>query len=163
MKKMRIGVALLALCLCACGAEETLETVSDEIVQPVAAQMQQIYLELPGEAASPAVESGADRLYQCETYDIRVQTLAGGDLNNTIRELTGYQRESLTVMHSVRDHLDCYEFVWASAGEDGDLVGRAMILDDGSYHYCVSVLGDADWASENQVYWEEIFDSFRLS
>lgn len=163
MKKTRILIGLLALLLCACGSEETLETVSDEIVQPVSAEMRQIYLELPAEAASPAVESGADRLYQCETYDIRVQTLEGGDLDKTIQTLSGYPRDSLTVMQTLKDGWDCYEFVWVSAGEDGDLVGRAMILSDGSYHYCVSVLGEAACMLENQVHWDGLFDSFTLA
>lgn len=163
MKKMRIAVALIALLLCGCGSEETLETVADEILQPVSAQMHQIYLELPSAAASPTVESGADRLYQCDTYDIWIQTLTGGDLEATVRTVSGYAQDNLTVIHTVRNGWDCYEFVWASAGEGGDQVGRAMILDDGSYHYCVSVLGDADSAVENQVYWEEMFRSFALA
>ena len=154
---------LLALLLSGCGAEETLETIADEIVTPASAQMRQISLVLPAEAASPTVESGSDRLYQCETYDIRVQILEGGDLNRTILALSGYEKDSLTVMQTLKDGLDCYEFVWASAGEAGDQVGRAMILSDGSYHYCVSVLGDAAWVAENQVYWGELFDSFTLA
>ena len=140
-----------------------METISDEMLQPVSAEMRQIYLELPGEAASPAVESGADRLYQCDTYDIRVQTLPGGDLNGTVQVVSGYDLSRLTVMETIRDGWECFEFVWASTGEQGDQIGRAMILSDGCYHYCVSVLGDAAWAAENQVYWEELFDSFILA
>lgn len=163
LKKWKIGVAILALLLSGCGAEETMETIADEIVTPVSAQIRDIYLELPGEAASPAVESGSDRLYQCETYDIRVQTMTGGDLNATILTLSGYAREDLTVMQTRKDGYDCYSFAWACVGESGDMVGRAMILSDGTYHYCVSILGDADFASENQVYWQDIFDSFTLT
>ena len=163
MKKTRILAGLFALLLCACGTEETVETISDEILQPVSAEMRQIYLELPGEAASPAVESGADRLYQCDTYDIRVQTLLGGDLNRTVQILSGYDRGHLTVLERERDGWECFDFVWASAGEQGDQVGRARILSDGNYHYCVSVLGDAAWAAENRVYWDGLFDSFELT
>lgn len=163
MKKMRIVAAVFALLLCGCGTEETIETISDEIVRPVSAHMQQIYLELPAEAASPTVESGSDRLYQCETYEIRVQTMDCGDLNATIQTLSGYEKDSLTVLETRKDGYDSYEFVWASAGETGDQVGRGMILCDGHYHYCVSVLGDAACARENRVYWEELFDSFSLS
>ena len=163
MKKLRIAVVILALLLAGCGAGETMETVSDEILQPVSAEMRQIYLELPAEAASPAVESGADRLYQCASYDIRVQTLAGGDLDRTIRTLSGYSRDSLTVLETTRDGWDCYEFVWASAGESGDQVGRAMVISDGSYHYCVSVLGEADCMQENRIHWDGMFASFGLA
>lgn len=164
MKKTRIiAITVLALLLTGCGAQETMETISDEILQPVSAEMRQIYLELPSEAASPTVESGSDRLYQCETYEIYVQTLAAGDLNATIQTLSGYDRDSLTVMQTLKDGFDCYKFVWASAGEEGDLVGRCMILSDGSYHYCVSILGDADCAAENQIHWDTLFDSFTLA
>lgn len=163
MKKIGIMFILFALMLSGCGAEETMETVADEIVTPVSAQMRQIHLELPAEAASPTVVSGADRLYQCETYEIYVQTLEGGDLNETIQTLCGYEKEDLTVMQTQKDGFDCFEFVWASVGETGDQMGRAMILSDGSYHYCVSVLGDAAWAQENQICWVDLFRSFTLS
>lgn len=164
MKKTPIiAIAVIALLLSGCGAQETMETVSDEILQPVSAEIRQIYLELPSEAASPTVESGSDRLYQCETYEIYVQTLEGGDLNATIQTLSGYDRDNLTVMQTRKDGYDCYKFVWASAGEAGDVVGRGMILSDGSYHYCVSVLGDAACAAENQVHWDSLFDSFTLT
>ena len=163
MKKLWIMCLMPALLLAGCGAEETLETITDEIVTPVSAQVREIYLELPAEAASPTVESGGDRLYQCQNYEIYVQTLPGGDLNGTIQTLCGYEKEDLTVMQTQKDGYDCYEFVWAAMGDSGDLVGRAMILSDGSYHYCVSVLGDADWTLENQIYWGDLFNSFTLN
>ena len=162
MRKTKIVAALLALILCGCGAEETMETIADDIAVPVLSQMRGIYMELPSDSASPAVESGSDRLYQCGTYDIRVQTLSAGDFNATVRSLSGYDAEKLTVMHTIRDGFHCYEFVWASMGETGDQIGRGMVLDDGTYHYCVSVLGDAGYALENQVYWQCLFDSVVL-
>ena len=163
MKKILFWIAAAALLLSGCGAEETFETISDEIVTPVLAEKREISLILPAEAASPTVESGADRLYQCQDYDISIQTLDAGDLDATIRTVCGYSKENVTVMQTQRDGLDCYEFVWASAGEAGDQVGHGLILDDGSYHYCVSILGDAARAQANQVYWEEMFHSVTVS
>lgn len=163
MKKWNITVIILALLLSGCGAQEVMETISDEPAAPVSAQTHQICLTLPAQAASPAVESDCDRLYQCDTYDIRVQTLDGGDLNATIQTVSGYEKEKLTVMEREKDGYPCYEFVWVSAGETGELVGQAMILSDGICHYCVSVLAEADNVTENQVYYQELFDSFTLS
>lgn len=163
MKRVWIVGSLLGLLLAGCGAEETFETVADELAAPVLAEQRLIYVELPGEAASPAVESDAGRLYLCGDYDISVQTLEGGDLDGTLRALTGFGREDLTVMTTRRDGLDCYEFVFTSAGETGDLVGKGMILDDGCYHYCLTVLADAEKAADHQVFWEEMFMSFRLA
>lgn len=162
MKKTGYIAVILAFLLCGCTAQETMETIGDDMAAPVAAEARLISLVLPAQAASPTVESGTNRLYQCDTYDIRVQTLDGGDLNKTIRTVSGYERDSLTVMEREKEGFPCYEFVWVSAGESGELVGRSMILDDGYYHYCVSVLGEAEWTMENQVYWQELFDSFAL-
>lgn len=163
VKKMLAVIALLALLLTGCAAEETFETIADDPAQQVLAEMRQISVQLPSEAASPTVESGSDRLYQCSDYEISVQTLEGGDLSATIKTLSGYEKDSLTVMQTQRDGYDCYEFVWASVGELGDRVGRGLILDDGSYHYCVAILGDADSAEANEVYWDEMFRSVTLS
>jgi hypothetical protein len=148
--------------LSGCAAQETMETVSDAMDTPVMAQIREISLELPEEAASPTVESDSERLYLCEDYEITVQILDGGDLNQTVKTLSGYDRDVLTVLSTRKDNLDRYEFVWACAGEQGELVGRAMILDDGCYHYCVSVLGDAAQAMENKVLWDDMFQSFTL-
>ena len=162
MKKCVILALVVLAMLTGCGAQETMETISDVQAAPVMAQMREISVVLPEEAASPTVESGSERLYLCEDYEITVQILDGGDLNQTVKTLSGYERDALTVLSTRKDNLDSYEFVWACAGEEGDLVGRAMILDDGCYHYCVSILGDATQAMENKVLWDDMFHSFTL-
>jgi hypothetical protein len=156
-------VLITILILSGCGAQETMETISDEQAAPVMAQMREISLVLPEEAASPAVESDSERLYLCEDYEITVQILDGGNLDETVKTLSGYDRDVLTVLTTRKDNLDRHEFVWACAGEEGELVGRAMVLDDGSYHYCVAILGDAQQAMENKVLWDDMFQSFTLA
>ncbi len=163
MKKCIVIVLVLAAVLTGCAAQETMETIADDLAAPVMAVPREISIQLPEEAASPAVESGNGRLYICEDYEISVQILDGGDLDRTVKTLSGYDRQALTVINTQQDTLGCYEFVWASAGEQGDRVGRAMVLDDGSYHYCVSVLGDAEQAVENQVFWDDMFGTFTLA
>ena len=63
---------------------------------------------------------------------------------------------------TAQDGAKRYDFVWASAGENGDQLGRAVILDDGNYHYCLSVLRDADTTEKSQIVWRDVFDSFKL-
>lgn len=162
MKKCMIFV-LIALLLTGCGAEETFETVADEQLSPVSAQVRQILVELPEEAASPAMESENGKLYQCDGYEIMLQTLDAGDLNATIQTVSGYSRDGLTVMETQAGDLTRYEFVWASAGELGDRVGKAAVLDDGSYHYVISVLADAACVKEHEDTWQAMFGSFTLS
>ena len=161
MKKLWILLALASL-LCGCAAEETLETVSDDIIQPVMAQPGEISVRLPDNAVAPVLESDSEQVYLSEDYEILVQTCPAGNLNDTIRKLTGFDKEQLTVMETEQDGAKRYDFVWAAAGEDGERLGRAAVLDDGSYHYCLSVLRDAQ-GEKSQVVWSEVFSSFGLA
>ena len=163
MKKIATAL-LLALLLSGCGAKETLETVADDIpLQPVLAQPAQISVRLPDNAVSPVLESDTQQLYFCEDYEIAIETRSSGDLSGTITALTGFAPEQLTVMHTSPEGVDRYEFVWAAAGEDGDRLGRGVVLDDGSYHYCMSVLRDAENPKKSQVVWSDVFSSVALS
>lgn len=163
MKKIAIAL-LLGLLLSGCGAKETLETVADDIpLQPVLAQPAQISVRLPDNAVSPVLESDKQQFYFCEDYEIAIETRASGDLSCTITAMTGFDPEQLTVMHTSPDGVDRYEFVWAAAGEDGDRLGRGVVLDDGSYHYCMSVLRDAQPQKKSQVVWSDVFASFSLA
>jgi len=151
---------LTAVLLTGCGSRETLETVADELAVPVMAQPKRIQAKLPGEAAMPTVESDSGRLYLCQDYEIMLQTLAGGDLDATLRSVTGYGREDLTVLETLRSDMPCYEFTWSCAGEAGDRVGQGILLDDGTYHYCMTALWDAEKSEDLQIIWSEIFSSF---
>lgn len=153
---------LISVFLAGCGAEETFETVADEWVQSAAAPMRQILVTLPEEAAVPVSESENGKLYQCDGYEIAVQTLEAGDLNASILAVTGHSRESLTVMETELDDTRRYDLVWACLGEEGEQVGRACILDDGSYHYVLSVLAEADRAAELEAVISELFRSYSL-
>lgn len=160
--KKTIIIAVLALLLTGCTAEETLETISDDIVQPVMAQPREIAVSLPGEASIPTMEGDSGRMYLASDYEIYIQTLNAGDLNATIQTVSGYERDALTVMETNLDGLDRYEFVWTSAGENGDRIGRGVVLDDGSYHYVMTVLRDAETTENTQIVWNDVFASFNL-
>ena len=160
--KLCMAILMITLLLSGCGAEETVETIADELVIPVMAQPREISVELPGEAAMPAVESDSGRIYVCEDYEIVIQNYSSGDLNATIQELSGYSLDELTVMATTQDGIDRYDFVWASAGEGGDQLGRAVILDDGDYHYTMSVTRPADTTETSQITWSQVFGSFAL-
>lgn len=153
----------LSVCLlCGCTAQDTMETVSDEMLLPVMAQPRDISVKLPGETALPVVENDAGRIYICDEYEIVLQTLDAGDLGRTMQALSGMDREQMTVMETAAEDSKRYEFVWTSAGEQGEQLGRAVVLDDGSYHYCLSVLRNADKAETSQINWNDVFQSFCL-
>lgn len=160
MKKWFVILAS-ALLLSGCGTVETMETVADEWVIPIAAKPRQIALDLPGEALACAMESDTGRIYFGDSYEVCVQTRTSGDLNATLEDITGFSREELTVMQTRDGDADRWEFVWATAGENGDRLGRGVILDDGEYHYCLSVLQDAE-VKDCQIIWSEVFRTFEL-
>ena len=66
-------------------------------------------------------------------------------------------------MQTRRGSADCYECVWTGAGEGGDQMCRAMVLDDGRFHYAVTVMAAADDAGDLAKTWQTIFDSVKLS
>ena len=150
---------LLPVLLCGCGAEETLETVADEWVVPVMAQPREVSLRLPEELAMPVLEVEDRKLYLAEDYEIMLETMASGDLDATIRSLTGYGSDRLTVIRTGYHDTDRYDFVWSAAGESGERLGRGAILDDGTYHYCLSVLRDPE---ESLIVRQDVFSSFSL-
>lgn len=160
MVKTYVWIVLLGILLTGCRAEETFETISDDMALPAMAQPMELQVQLPGEAALPVVENDSGRLYVCQDYEILLQTLEAGDLNATMEAICGYSRENLTVMETFLDGVSRYEFVWASAGETGDRVGRGVILDDGHYHYCLSALWNADSTEKGQTNWDQVFSSF---
>ena len=162
MKKW-MAIVLCMLLLSGCGSEEVMETVADEWVVPVMAEPAQITVKLPGEAAMPVSESDSGRLYLCQDYEIALQTLSSGDLDGTLRSVTGYGREALTVLETLRSDLPCYEFTWTCAGENGDRIGRGILLDDGTYHYVMTALWDAEKTETMQLSWNEVFASFNVA
>ena len=101
------------------------------------AQPGEISVRLPDNAVAPVLESDSEQVYLSEDYEIIVETVGGGDLSATRQQISGYTPDNLTVMETAQDGAKRYDFVWASAGENGDQLGRAVILDDGNYRITV--------------------------
>lgn len=157
--KRWMGICLLAFLLCGCGAEETMETVHDEWVIPAMAQPREISVRFPEDTLAPVLEQDSCRLYMGLDYEIMIETLTAGDLNATVRALSGYEKEQLTVLETRQGDLDRYDFVWTTAGEKGERLGRGVILDDGDYHYCMSALREP---GDTVIVWRDVFGSFSL-
>ena len=158
-----ICISVVAILLSGCAGQETFETVSDEMIAPVSAEARQLTVELPQEAATPTVESENGSLYICDGYEIGIQTLIAGDLDATVRSISGYSAEELTLIRTTVGDMDRYDFVWACAGEGGDRIGRAAVLDDGDYHYVLTVICNAEDAPTHEAAWQRMFQSFRAA
>ena len=133
MKKYAIFL-LISLLLAGCAAEETFETVADDWVQSVAAPMREVILILPEEAAAPVSAGEKGMLYRCGGYEIMVETLSSGDLEATVREVTGYSLENLTVLETREGDYKRYDLIWSCMGEQGQQGGLFVghpVLEDG--------------------------------
>jgi len=163
VKKVLI-VAVLTVLLSGCTSQETLETLGDAYMQPVSATVQQqILLDLPQDAYLYTMQSQAgENIYLCDDYTVTVQILPAGDLDRTLQDITGYPKDALTLMQTRTDDLKRYMCVWSSAGEGEDQVGKACVLDDGNYHYAVSVMAGQSVAGNLQQTWRSLFSSIRL-
>lgn len=154
---------LLGLLMAGCARQETFETVADEWIQPVMASPREVSVRLPEGAVAPVLDSDSEQVYLCDDYELILETRTSGDLDGTLQALTGYSRDALTVLTTQWNDVARYDFVWTSAGENGDVLGRGVVLDDGQYHYCMSVLRDASDTKKSQIVWSDVFQSFTLT
>lgn len=162
MKKLFVILLLPALLL-GCAGSPVFELVEDVYAgtEPAPGELMVI---LPEEASVlTGLSDGTGQLYFCDGYTLTTQILNGGDLDRSLRELTGYSRGSLTVLETDREGLRCVTCAWSSAGEEGDQVGRLVLLDDGAYHYAVTVMAPAERVGDLTDTWDGILNRVSLS
>ena len=152
-------LVVVSLLLMGCASSEVYETLGNAMIPVVGQQPQNIRLELPDDAAVSVCGSDG-QYYAGQGYDVFLQTLSGGDLDATLRSVTGFGKEQLSLLHTKQDALDRYSCAWTAAGEAGDVIGRCAVLDDGVYHYCLVVTAAAETAGEFTEMINGIFSSF---
>ena len=89
VKKLFLTAVLGATLLWGCANQETLETVADVWDVPAMAAPRQISVELPEGTGAETLESDTGRLYVTDDYSLSLETLEAGDLDATLRQLTG--------------------------------------------------------------------------
>ena len=162
---MRKIMTLLVFCsmLSACSKAETFETLGQiQHQQTLAPALATVQLSLPDSAAAQTFGSGMEGMYDCDGYTVLVQTFSSGDFTSTVQNLSGFSPDKLTVMESSVADVKRYDWVWTAAGEEGDMLCRASVLDDGNYHYCLCTVAPADQAGALSAEWSRLFGSFRL-
>lgn len=147
MKKCWL-LLMIMLILTGCKGNVEFETIADGYEQQLTART--IQLTLPESAAVPVSSHADGVLYICDGYSVSLQTLPGGDLSRTLQTSTGHTAQQLQLMQQKQGDLLRYDCVWSCAGEGGDMVCRGVILDDGCYHYVLTVLMDAHQAGQLQ-------------
>lgn len=163
MKKICL---ILGMCFMftGCATVETFETLGQIRHESDAAPaMGSVLLTLPESAAKEAFSNDGDKMYECDGYTLVLQTLSSGDFHKTVQSLSGFSVDDLTVMESQAGDHKRYEWVWTAAGEGGDVLCRATVLDDGNYHYCLCAIAPAQNVGSLQAEWNEVFHSFQLT
>ena len=163
MKKWMVGlVLLLCLTFCACSSVETFEIISDVIVVGQVSEPAKVSVRIPDDAALAVMSGNDGQSYEGDHYQIVIQTYAAGDLNKTLRYVTGYNSEQLNLMEVPSEGYNKYLGAWSSVSGEGELVGRCAVLDDGLYHYCLSVLVDANMSGEMRDEIDALFADYSL-
>ena len=160
--KKGIAFVLLLMMLTGCGTEPEFETMGNIQYEPeVIPQAGYISVMIPAAAAEEVMaDSTLGKRFTWDQNEIRLETLEAGDLARTLRMITGMDPEKLTVISQKRDGMNTWQTVWSTSGEDGILVGRALIADDGYYHYCMSLLSPEQTDSA-EVY-EDLVSTFTI-
>lgn len=156
-------LVIVSLLLVGCASSEVYETLGNAMIPVVAQQPQNIHLELPDDAAASVFGGSTGRFYAGEGYEVCLETLSSGDLDATLRSVTGFGKNQLTLLQTKQETMDRYSCAWTAAGEAGDVVGRCAVLDDGVYHYCLVVTASAETAGELTQTINGIFASFAVS
>lgn len=164
VKKVLFAFAVTAILLCGCATPKAYETIQDPADLPQQATPLQPVVELPQEAVQQTLATDDNNtVYFCDGYVLTLEVVDGGDLQKTFLQTTGFSPEQLCVIKTKQSNADCYRAVWTSAGDSGDQVGQCAVLDDGNYHYILSVMADAEVSGElSNGAWQTLFRSFRL-
>lgn len=161
MKKLYLLIGLILL-LAGCAAEETFETLGNVQLSGDEIAQREILLELPEDASVRVIADNGGRIYFCNGYEIAVEVMSSGSIGATVQAMTGYSAEKLTVITTNQADLTKHECVWTCAGENGEQVGRLVILDDGKHHYCLSLTTSEKEAGSLASCWKELCDSFDI-
>ena len=159
MRKL-LAIFGVLMMLSGCASQETFESLGDVLGQQNGTEPAQVDFLIPESESVEVIRGDSGSLYLCDGYEIAVETMTSGDISKTVETLSGYARDCLTVMQTGTTELARYECVWTSAGEAGDQVGRTVILDDGRYHYCLTLTASAEDSGSLQETWQEIISSF---
>ena len=162
MLKKWLLMMLCATLLTGC-ASATFETLGDIPHQQVDAPMpRKVILDLPEDTVQAVWSQEDDTMYLCQDYTVHLQVLSAGDLQSTIRQVSGFEKENLTILESRCGDHDRFEWVWIATGEGGDAVYRCAVLSDANFHYALTLSANAETAGNLTEQWNNIMRSFCL-
>ena len=163
MKKGIVWIMLMLL-LTGCSSETTYETIGNvwEESEPTAVQGTMDFA-LPEGARMEVLEENGSKYYSVGNWEIWTQVYPSGNIRSTIELVTGLEPDMPTVVRQQVEDMTCHETAWSTTGEDGMKAARTAVLDDGNYHYCISVMVPESDAEEVGDFFTQILDSVSIS
>ena len=169
MKKgLLILMITIVIALAACSKDDAeLETVQDTVVPVSTAQaMYSISIMLPNDAVEQTF-SEHDQVHYYQhaegAYDVYTQVMTEVGIEDALRELTGQDSQTLTVLKTDRCGMPEYRTSWYTMSEQGGRVHRASVLYDGNVCYCVSFSMPEESAQDWVQTMNEILSSISLN
>ena len=156
---------LAALLLSGCGAEPVYETIGNvwENDEPVFAPAGMEFA-VPEDAHMEVVEgSSGEKIYRIGDWELWTGTYSAGDLSATMEEITGLESGNLTVISRRVGAYDCHETAWTTTGEDGTWVARTAVIEEGGYHYALSMMVPQEDADQLGSFFSQVLASVNLA
>ena len=172
MKKL-LPAALAALILLpGCAGTEAWETVSDTLGGVVEASASapgeepfDIIFSVPSDAVLETFSQTDTRAVYVQAdgdYQIESLVLATPDIDEVVRELTGFLPDAVEKVKTERFSMPEYRFVWYSESEEGGYLSRAAVLTDAEYSYALVFSARAETGTQYSACRDEVLSSFGL-
>ena len=156
--KILLIFVLLLYSMAGCGTQVVYETIGNscEEPQPVA-QPCELQLRLPEGTVMETMDADGSGYYTLGQWEIWTRVLPGGDLHQTLQTIAPVDPDGLTLIKREINGYECVETTWSAAGEEGESVVRAGVIQDGGYHYCICLCVPQSDAREAEELFGQIF------
>lgn len=170
MKRLFLAVMLLGLfCLWGCGKTEqtAVETVGDDLSLQTSLGEEMLYdisIYVPSDVTQQTSDPASNvQVYAHESgeYEIYTQRLIAPSEESAIRQLTGRQKDELTVIRTQRFNLPEYRFAWFD--DKSGQSCRADMVQDGDVFYAVVFAVDQACSMDYRPVMAEVFSTFGLN
>jgi len=160
MKKWMVSVILVSTIMFSGCSAENFEPMLDVYGPGVQPQPAKIQVKLPENAALSVMMGDTGTLYYGENYEVCVETYPSGNINSTLNKITGRSADELTVLEVPVEQGNSYRCGWSVTDDEGERIGQCIVIDDGNYHYCLTVLVDAECAGQLRPMIDMVLNSY---
>jgi len=167
-KKVSVLLLLVLIAtLWGCRSDTVWETVDDGVLY-ASAPIEEPYIityGIPNDASMDPLSVRNRSLYVGKDgeYEILSDVITAANLDEALRQVSGFGEDELDVLETTRFGLPEYRFAWASSSDEGELVSQASLVEDGGYYYALVFTVRQGLGSKYDDCAEAVFASFGLN